>query len=93
MNKSNWGGKRKGSGRPIKNSSKAVDSTKVCRIEKKHYEFIKTGKYDELMSVLAEYKTDIIANRKSSTSPRYQKLLELMFEVDEIFGQDWHSLE
>lgn len=86
---SNWGGFRKGAGRPVSGSKKAVDNTKVARINLKHYARIKSGRYDELMQLLYDYKLDVIDNPKSQTSPRYQKLITLMSEVENIFGSDF----
>ena len=87
----NWGGKRKGAGRPIAGNKKAIDNTKVVRVDLKHYARIKSGRYDELMQLLYDYRLDIADNPKAQTSPRYQKLISLMSDVENILGSDFSS--
>ena len=87
----NWGGKRKGAGRPVQGNKKAVEDTKVARISIKHWARIKSGKYDEIIQTLYDYKLDQQQNEKSQTSPRYQKLNELLYEIEEILGSDYDS--
>lgn len=86
-----WGGKRKGAGRPVEGLSKAVEQTKVARINIKHHARIKSGRYDELMQLLYDYKLETIDNNKSKSSPRYQKLNEFLNEVSDMFGDDYNS--
>lgn len=88
MNDKNWGGKRKGAGRPVQGIKKLVEQTKVCRIDLRHYENIKSGKYDDLMQLLYDYKLETVQNKKSITSPRYQKLNDFLQEASKILGDD-----
>lgn len=91
MTNQNWGGKRQGAGRPTSGIKKAVDNTKVARIDLKHYARIKSNRYDDLMQLLYDYRCEIKDNPKSKTSPRYQKLISFMNEVENIFGSDFDS--
>ena len=89
MNNKSWGGKRKNAGRPVQGNKRVIDNTKVARVSIKDYARIKEGRYDELMQLLYDYKLETVQNEKSKTSPRYQKLNQLLSEVDEIFGSDY----
>lgn len=86
-----WGGKRAGAGRKPKQGKKATPTTKVIRVPMRHYARFKSGRYDELMSLLYDYRTRLESSKEAHTSPRWQQMREFLAEVDVIFGSDYDS--
>ena len=87
----NWGGRRKGAGRKRDKEKLAKDRTKVVRISECHYARIKSGVYDDLISLIYDYKCELEDNKKAQTSPRWAKMSQFLKEVEEIFGSDYRS--
>ena len=90
-NSNSWGGKRSGAGRKKLADKKAVETSKVIRVSMQHYERIKSGRYDELMNLLFDYRTQLETTKNAKTSPRWQQLRRFMAEADDIFGSDYNS--
>lgn len=86
-----WGGKRQGAGRKPLGDKKAIDTTKVVRVSMSDYDRIKSGRYDDMMNLLFEYRSMLETSKGAKTSPRWQKLRDFMKEAEEIFGSDYNS--
>ena len=91
MTSDNWGGARKGAGRKKLRSRLAEEMTKVCRLPIQHYARWKSGRYDELMHLIYDYRLRLEQEKGAKTSPRWQRMREFLKEIDEIFGDDYNS--
>lgn len=81
--KSGRGGKRAGAGRPLGNK------TKLFRLEESYGEYCKDNqrmieKLPKLMEKLNEWKDK--EQEASKTSPRWQKLREMLSEIDSLIA-------
>ena len=90
MEKRKHGGKRANSGRKKDPKAKLTqDKSKVCRVSLIDYAHIKSGRYEQLMSLLYDWRT--LTAEASKTSPRWQKMKQFFSEIDNIFGNDYDS--
>lgn len=90
-NDNGWGGKRARSGRKRQSEKLAIETTKVIRVNKKHYARIKSGRYDEIIHLLRETRETMEDSKQYRNSPRWSKLWVLMDEMENILGSDWQS--
>jgi len=73
------GGKRPGAGRP-----KSSEPSKTIRCSVKEADFVKSGKLDNLLSQIEDWKYR--AEDASSTSPRWEKARELLNELEKTIS-------
>lgn len=87
----NWGGKRDGAGRKRDGAELAIKCTKVIRVSEGEAERIKSGKYQELISVLCDARESLESRSASRKSPRNVKIWELMDRIDNVLGKDYEN--
>ena len=88
---SSWGGKREGAGRKREKSKLAVNRTKVARLPIQHWVRWKSGRYDDLMALIYDYRCRLEGEKGAKTSPRWQRMREFLIEIEDIFGSDYQS--
>ena len=84
----NWGGSRKGAGRKLERDRPAKDTTKIARLPYQHWVRWKSGKYDQLMHLLYDYRCRLEQEKGAKTSPRWQRMREFLAEIELMFGED-----
>ena len=87
----NWGGRRKGAGRKRDKERLAKERTKVARLPFQHWARWKSGRYDELMALIYDYRCRLEEEKGAKTSPRWQRMRSFLTEVEKIFGSDYES--
>lgn len=82
MKDTNWGGRRNGAGRPRTGRQLRQYTTKVIRVPLEVAKLQNEVGFENLLLLIQTWKNE--ADNASPTSPRWQKLKELLSEIEEL---------